>query len=165
MLDEEQNSFGHGMTRDETQEATISWLDSLARWDVFFTGTTHYEASCRSLKRSFERFMRLHYNSISYVYALEPHKHTGFHVHAMFDSPYVINWKTFWRRWFDRYGRARTEPMRHKANVERYVTKYLTKGWSESGRDECVGDPVRNRDHTQGVWWDVKISHRQFKAA
>jgi len=154
-----------GMNGSEARKAeTVRWLDSLAPWDVFFTGTTRYPATCRSLQKSFERFMRIDYNTISYVYTLEPHKDLSFHVHAMFDEPYAMNWKQYWRRWFDRYGRARTEPMRHKADVEAYVTKYLTKEW-DVNKPEMVGDPKVNTSERQTVWWNVKMSHRQFKAA
>ena len=110
--------------------------------------------------------MRKHYNAISYVYCLEPHKDisSGFHVHAMFDEPFALRWKDFWRRWFDRYGRADTTPIRHKADVERYVTKYLTKTW-DVNKEEMVGDNKVNTNCMEEIWWDVKISHREFKAA
>jgi hypothetical protein len=139
----------------------LLWLRNLADWDVFFTGTTRYEATCRSIRKSFERLMRDHYRSISYVYVCEPHKGCGFHVHAMFDQPYVINWKTFWQRWYDQYGRARTEPIRHKADVADYHAKYLTKTWG-NGR-EVFGEPKPSSNHFDEIWWDCKIAHRQFK--
>jgi hypothetical protein len=140
----------------------ISWLDSQADWDVFFTGTTRYIATCRSLRKSFEGFMRSNYKAVSYVYTLEPHVDTGFHVHAMFDEPYLLSWNSFWERWYERYGRARTDPIRHKANVALYVTKYLTKEWDKN-KEELVGDPKVNTDGRKEIWWNVKITERQFK--
>ena len=140
----------------------ISWLDSQADWDVFFTGTTRYMATCRSMRKSFEGFMRRNYKAVSYVYTLEPHVDTGFHVHAMFDEPYVLRWKTFWARWYERYGRARTDPIRSKANVALYVTKYLTKEW-DVNQEELLGDPKVNTDGRKEIWWNVKLTERQFK--
>ena len=145
---------GIGIQEDET----VAWLDSLAPWDVFFTGTCRYVASCRSLKKSYERFMRDNYKSISYVYALEPHKNHGFHVHAMFETPYCMNWKRFWGEWYDKYGINRTEPMRHKPDVESYVSKYIIKEWNKE-------EQLTSVDQNQEIWWNVKISNRQFKTA
>lgn len=147
------------------EAAIIHWLDELANWDVFFTGTTRYPAAAYSLKKSFESFMRRHYRSISYVYTCEPHKNHGFHVHAMFDQPYELRWKTFWRRWFDQYGRADTTPIRHKANVESYVTKYVCKAWDYENEQQ-VGDPWRDPNHKNAIWWNVKLAHqRELRAA
>ncbi len=142
----------------------VHWLDSLARWDVFFTGTTRWEASCRSLKKSYEGFMAKEYGSISYVYSLEPHENHGFHVHAMFEEPFKVDWKGYWAKWFKRFGRMRTEPIKRQADVELYVTKYVIKGW-EQQREEMVGDPWRDTNERNEVWWDVKISQRQFAPA
>ncbi len=143
-------------TTEKEQEALVVWLDSLADWDVFFTGTTRYRASCRSLKKSFERFMSNNYSDISYVYSLEPHGHGGFHVHSMFDSPYVIRWRDFWQKWYARYGRAKTEPMRHKADCELYVAKYVIKQWGNDNQCTTI-----NKD--KEIWWDVQIKNRNFK--
>lgn len=148
--------------KEMTSEEVVVWLDSLAPWETFFTGTTRYAASCRSLKNSYERFMKNNYRSLSYVYSLEPHGHGGFHVHSMFDKQTHVNWKQFWEKWYKRYGRARTEPIRHQANVGSYVTKYIMKGWDAS-REEMVGDPYRDRNERNEVWWNVKISAHQLK--
>ena len=145
-----------------THDDVVIWLDSLAPWEIFFTGTTRYAASSRSLKKSYEGFMKRNYRSISYVYSLEPHSVEGFHVHSMFDKQTHVNWKQFWAKWFKRYGRARTEPIRHQANVGSYVTKYIMKGWN-ADREEMVGDIPRDRNERNDVWWDVKISQHQYK--
>tara|TARA_Y100001934_G_C12111345_1_gene658686 strand:- start:117 stop:602 length:486 start_codon:yes stop_codon:yes gene_type:complete len=144
------------------RESLVRWLDGLADWEVFFTGTTRYSASRLSLKRSYERFMKNNYRHISYVYTLEQFGHGGFHVHSLFTQPFGMDWKKFWRRWFDQYGRARTEPIRHKADVQLYVCKYVTKAWDHN-REELVGDPPRSYKERNEIWWDVKLAGRDLK--
>ena len=125
----------------------IEWIDGLAPWETFFTGTTRYAASNRSLQKTYERFMKHNYPKVSYVYTLEPHSAEGFHVHAMFDEGHDIRWKGFWKKWFDRYGRAKTEPMRHKADVASYVTKYI-----------CKTHETKTHNTKEEIWWDVHLT-------
>lgn len=139
------------------QKEMINWMDSLCPWETFFTGTTTWKSSAECLKRCYEGFMKKHYPAISYAYCLEPFKTRGwvtngmfnpaFHMHAMFDAGHDISWKEFWATWFKKYGRCKTEPIRHKADVQSYVTKYLMKSQDDKtniGRNE--------------IWWDVKLS-------
>tara|TARA_Y100000588_G_scaffold5882_1_gene7126 strand:- start:69 stop:539 length:471 start_codon:yes stop_codon:yes gene_type:complete len=139
------------------RESVVRWLDGLAEWEVFFTGTTRYNASCRSLKKSYERFMKNNYPHISYVYSLEPHSDAGFHVHTLFTQPLGMDWKKFWQRWYDQYGRARTEPIRHKADVQMYVAKYVTKEWNRDLDDK------KTVCHWNEIWWDVKLTGGDLK--
>ena len=136
-----------GCLKEMRTEEMIGWLDSLAPWEIFFTGTTRYAASNRSLQRTFEGFMKRNYKHVSYIYSLEPHMDSGFHVHAMFDEGHRIKWKEFWGQWFERYGRNRTEPITHKADVESYVTKYVMK----------AQDQV-HRNKNEEIWWNVNLS-------
>ena len=91
----------------------VSWLDNLAPWEIFFTGTVrpneffHRDGtedksyiSVKSLQKGYEHFMRKNYPETSHVYVLEPHAGlaTGFHVHAMFDAGHDIWWKDLVRK-------------------------------------------------------------------
>lgn len=139
---------------------TATWVDSLAQWSTFFTGTTHYPSSCRSMGRSFKRFMKSYYPSVSYVYALEPYKDyaTGFHVHAMFANHFHIQWTTFWARWFDRYGRNETTPIQSKPNVVNYITKYVLKQWNRT-----YNPRICRRLVSREIWWDVHLPKSQSR--
>lgn len=130
-----------------TEEELIGWIDGLAPWETFFTGTTRYCASNRSLQKTYERFMKNNYPQISYVYTLEPHSVAGFHVHAMFDEGHDVKWRDFWALWFERYGRAKTEPMNHKADVASYVTKYI-----------CKSHGIKKRNWQEEIWWNVHLT-------
>lgn len=140
----------------------VSWLDSLAPWEIFFTGTVrpklivHRDGtpdksyiSVKSLQKGYESFMRKNYPAISHVYVLEPHAGdaTGFHVHAMFDTGHDIWWKDFWEKWFERFGRNDTQPIKHKADVESYVTKYVMKYHDRKSTRQL-----------KEIWWNVKLS-------
>jgi len=143
---------------EQQKKELVDWLHGLAPWEIFFTGTTRYAAGCASLQRSFVRFMGKEYRDVSYVYTLEPHSSSGFHVHSMFDQGHDIKWTEFWAKWFERFGRNRTEPIIHAADVESYVLKYVAKGWEDEKREEMVGDKWKERHHGKQVWWDVKLS-------
>jgi hypothetical protein len=144
------------------QGEIVSWLDNLAPWEIFFTGTVrpneffHRDGtedksyiSVKSLQKGYEHFMRKNYPEISHVYVLEPHAGlaTGFHVHAMFDAGHDIWWKDFWGKWKERFGRNETQPIRHKADVQSYVTKYVMKYHDKSSTRQL-----------EEVWWNVKLS-------
>ena len=112
------------------EEECIRWIQSMGPWETFWTGTTRYAASRDGLLKSFRKFMREEFPTVSYVAALEPHKDiaTGFHIHCLFDRP--TDW--FWKRgmqskWFDRYGRHKIEKPRSEVNVQQYVIKYVFK--------------------------------------
>lgn len=139
------------------QNEMVKWLDSLAPWKVFFTGSPDFMATKDCLQRCYESFMKKYYPDVSYVYSIEPYVARGwvvqgkfypaFHMHAMFDDGHDIRWKEFWGRWFERYGRARTEPIVHKADVQSYVTKYVMKGHAD-----------KTNNSRREIWWNVKLS-------
>ena len=123
------------------------------RMETSFIGAT-------SLRKSFERFMRETAAGISYVYSLEPHKDAGFHVHAMFAETYGVEkkfWNSFWKKWFNRYGRNRTEPILHEANVYKYVSKYVIKEWG------FKNDKRRTVSKEEEIWWNVKLAQQNFR--
>ena len=135
----------------------IQWMDTLAPWETFFTGTTQWRSSSKCLQRVYESFMKKYYPGVSYVYSLEPHKTRGwvrhgdfypaFHMHSMFDGGHAIEWTKFFERWFGKYGRCSTEPIRHKANVQTYVSKYIMKEQEDESNNQL-----------KELWWDVRLS-------
>lgn len=167
----------------ETKEnpEIVRWLDSLAPWEIFFTGTVkpnpmiHKDGekgfmhiSLKSLQKGYEHFMRKNYPAVSHVYVFEPFggwSGHGFHVHAMFDAGHDIWWKNFHELWKDRFGRNSTEPIKHKADVESYVTKYMMKYHDQ--KDVWPNERVVKNGRLRGrpaepqleeIWYDVKLS-------
>ena len=146
-------SKGENLEQDEM----VKWLDSLAPWDIFFTSSPKFMATKDCLQTIYECFMKNYYPEVSYVYSIEPYTARGwvhqgkfypaFHLHSMFDAGHDIRWTEFWWRWFERYGRAKTEPIKHKADVQSYVTKYIMKGHSD-----------KTNNSRKEIWWNVKLS-------
>lgn len=117
--------------------AMASFVNSLAKWEVFATHTFSWEASQWSADRVYRRFMRESLPSVSYFYALERNPgRNGFHVHAIWDSAEAPR-KATHKDWLERYGRNRIEPIRGVSSVEAYCAKYVCK---------------------EGAWWDVRLS-------
>lgn len=139
------------------KEELIAWMDGLADWKVFFTASPAHDVGCRAMVSMYEKFMSKHYPNVSYVYSIEPYKGRGWHtmedfypavhMHAMFDGGHDIRWKDFWDKWFKLYGRAKTEPIRHKADVATYVSEYILKEQGDESGNE-----------RKELWWDVKLS-------
>ena len=65
-----------------------------------------------------------------------------FHAHSLWVDCASKSRRDVWRTWFDRYGRARIEPVRDKEDVTGYCSKYVTK---------------------QGAWWDLKVQPHLLK--
>ena len=116
--------------KEQEAEECIRWIQSMGPWETFWTGTTRYAASRDGLLKSFRKFMREEFPTVSYVCALEPHKdiNTGFHIHCLFDREPDWFWKRgMQKKWFDRYGRHKIEKPRSEVNVQQYVIKYVFK--------------------------------------
>jgi hypothetical protein len=122
------------------------WVHSLAPWQVISHMTFAWEASIWSGMRCYEKFMRQEMWGVSYFYALEQNPcRDGFHVHALWCDCMNKSRREIWRRWFERYGRARIEPVNSRDDVADYCAKYVTK---------------------EGSWWNVKLvgqRHPAFK--
>jgi hypothetical protein len=118
------------------------WVNMLAPWQVIAHMTFAWEASIWSAQRCYEKFMKRELWGVSYFYALEPNPgRDGYHVHALWCDCQSKSRKEIWRTWFERYGRARIEPINSRDDVADYCAKYVTKGDS---------------------WWNVKMfSHRR----
>jgi len=112
------------------------WVVALAPWDVFFTGTFRFEVRRVDVaSRIAERFFSHNVWRRPVFYAVEWHpRGHGCHVHAVIASSGSCYRRGLWRAWFDRYGRARVEPVRDRDQVGRYCAKYCVKqafrrGW------------------------------------
>ena len=136
------------------EEEMVAWLDGVAPWQTFFTGTTRWQSGNGAMQRAYTRFMAREYPDVSYVYTIEPHHADGFHCHAMFDEGHDIKWTEFWGKWHKRFGRNRTEPIEHKANVQSYVTKYVMKSQQD-----------KRNNHKEEVWWNVWLSRYRARMA
>jgi hypothetical protein len=112
------------------------WVGGLQDWQVIAHLTFSWSASIWSAQRAVERFMR-QMPGVSYFYALEENPgRDGFHVHMLLWSALTIYRREMWAKWFERFGRARIEPVRSHVDVTSYCAKYVCK---------------------EGAWWDVKI--------
>jgi hypothetical protein len=114
---------------DDAQVIEIAnWVRGLAPWSVFMTPTFRWEASLESARRCFEKFMRMQLPEVSYFYAIEENpSRDGHHVHALWADCEAVLRRGVWERWFEKYGRARIEPVRSKDDVTDYCGKYVCK--------------------------------------
>jgi hypothetical protein len=120
-----------------------AWVGGLAEWQVISHLTFRWEASIWAAQRAYEKFMRKELWGVSYFYALEANPaRDGFHAHSLWVGCGGTNRRETWRKWFDRYGRARIEPVRDQGDVTSYCAKYVTK---------------------EGAWWDLKIQRHLRK--
>ena len=113
------------------------WVHGLKPWEVIANMTFVWECSLDSATRCHEKFMKRELPSVSYFYALEANPgRKGYHIHALFSDTYGVRRSLVWKKWFDKYGRNRIEPVKSKMNVTSYVSKYVTK---------------------EGAWWNLQI--------
>ena len=143
--------------KTEEHQALVSWLDEIAPWETFFTASPIRRMGTKALVNTFERFMAKNYKNVSYAYSIEPYTTRGWvrygefypamHMHAMFDAGHDIKWTKFWEKWYGLYGRCKTEPIRHPADVESYVAKYMMKHQHDKYNNE-----------RKEIWWDVHLS-------
>jgi hypothetical protein len=122
----------------DTQKIQMAcWVNNLAPWQIIAHHTFEWAASVWSARKSFERFMTKEVHDVSYFYAVEQNpSRDGHHVHALWSDCVGVQRSEIWKRWFDRYGRNRIEPVRRVADVAAYCSKYVTKNCG---------------------WWDAKI--------
>lgn len=120
----------------------VEWIHTLAPWEVMATFTFRWQSSLDSTRRIFEKFMARKLPQISYFYSVEGNPcRDGFHVHSLWGDSRGVFRKDVWADWFQRYGRARIEPVRSVRDSEDYASKYLCK---------------------PNAWWNVKLQwHRR----
>lgn len=118
-----------------------TWVHGLAPWEVISHLTFKWEASFESGRKCYEKFMRKHLPRVSYFYALEQNpSRDGCHVHALWADAQNVYRREAWQTWFNKYGRARIEPVNSAEDVSAYCAKYCSKAAS---------------------WWNVKLQwHR-----
>jgi len=105
------------------------WVQGLASWDIFFTGTFRWTCSEASAQRIFERWVGKVQPGVPTLYGLDPNPSGdgGHHVHGLLASSDAYR-KALWEDWFNRYGRARLEPIANIGGVSGYVAKYPLTG-------------------------------------
>lgn len=118
-------------------QAMATWVHQLAPWEVIGHFTFVWESSLTAAQRAFEKFMARNLRDVSYFYAVEQNPNRGgHHVHALWADCVGVRRKEMWKRWFDRYGRARIEPINSRFDVVNYCSKYVSK---------------------EGAWWNLKL--------
>ena len=118
------------------------WVHNLADWKVISHLTFAWEARLDSAQRCYEKFMARHLPDVSYFYALERNPaRDGYHVHALWADTIGVYRRSAWQKWFERFGRARIEPVRDRNDVSDYCSKYVSKERS---------------------WWNVKLVEPTF---
>jgi hypothetical protein len=124
--------------------AMVSWVDSLAPWEVISHLTFRWEVSLDAARRGYERFMSRALPHLSYFYAEEANpSRDGYHIHALWGDCKTLYRREAWATWFERFGRARIEPVRDRGDVAGYCAKYVTK---------------------ERAWWNVKLQWHRSQA-
>jgi len=114
-----------------------SWLGAMRPWQVISHLTFPWEASVWSAKRCYEKFMSKELRGTEFFYSPEPNPNReGFHIHALWYCSKEIERRLAWSQWFQRYGRARIEPVRSNEDVTNYCSKYVVK---------------------EAEWWGIKL--------
>lgn len=127
--------------KTELVDAMADWVHGLSAWQIFMTGTFAFErgVSLPSSIRAFEKYRRRALRDCDVFVAHEAHPGGhGTHVHALINSGGTELRRTqLWADWKSHYGRARIEPIRSRADVEKYCSSYV----------------VKDRD----AWWDFAL--------
>lgn len=125
------------------------WVEHLASWDMFFTGTFAREGvSVASASKSFELFCRKFLRQRPAIYFIEGNPTRGdggHHVHALVESCGCRR-EGIWELWFQKHGFARVLPITAIGGVAGYCAKlapYVTKSQVKGG-----------------LWWNVLNGHR-----
>lgn len=109
----------------------VQWIESLVApdgWEVMSTFTFRWQASAASAQRCFTRWIRKRLPGVSYFYAIEANpSRDGNHVHSLWADASGVNRRVVWSEVFERWGRARIEPVRSKRDSSDYASKYLCK--------------------------------------
>jgi len=128
----------------EDHRQMADWVNMLAPWEVFATGTFRYEAGMWSANKAWKKVLNGQLARCSCFYALERNpSRDGYHIHALLGDCTAIFFKDVWAQWFQRYGRFHSEPVRHYGDVSRYCSKYVCK---------------------RSAWWDVRLQWHRFQA-
>ena len=101
--------------------------------------------------KAFRRFMLRGFADCDYFVAVEPNPSSdGHHLHGLIWRAEELFRSGMWRKWFDRFGRARVEPVHDQGQVVSYCSKYNVKRIFAQGSDLTWDICVRQPITTQG---------------
>jgi len=113
---------------ERERDALYSFVRTMAPWELFFTGTFSKPCGLFEAGKIFEAFMDREVPRVSYFYAVEKNPGgLGHHIHGLLYGTKDLRRCVVWKKWFDRYGRNRLEPIRNHKSVTDYSTKYVIK--------------------------------------
>lgn len=128
----------------------VRWVRELADWKVMATLTFRWESSVWSAMRAYKKFMAKRLPGVSYYAVTERNpSRDGYHLHALWADCKTVSRKDQWAAWFEKFGRARIEPVRDENDVSGYASKYLCK------EDSFLEIVLRSH-------WRDKLSGKQF---
>lgn len=114
----------------EQREQYANWLSS-EKWDYFFTGTFgDGDYTPNSARRAGQRFFKKFPSRELVILFIESGKLYGkVHLHGLLRFNFIDRptAQTIWKRWFDKYGRAKVEIIESREAVSSYCCKYVTK--------------------------------------
>jgi len=109
----------------------VRWLEELAPWDVYFTGTFKWPRVSQDwAAKVTESFMARFQPRVPVFYAVERNPglcDQGNHVHAILATTKGCYRKQMWHGWFSRFGVARVLPITAVGGVAGYCAKYVLK--------------------------------------
>jgi len=86
--------------------------------------------------KAFRNFMVRGFVDCDYFVAVEPNPSSdGHHLHGLIWRKEELFRSGMWRKWYDRFGRARIEPVRDQGQVVSYCSKYNVKRIFAQGSD------------------------------
>ena len=154
------NDLMKNLVTDEYRTIFVKWICSLKEWEWWFTGTFRYECALEPAKRAFRRFVKREMGKgVSYIYVCESNcGRSGYHIHALFADCEGIRRKRIWKKWFDRYGRARILPVDPAKGLgtQYYLSKYLSKDFSDTGPNPEFGKKL-----PQPTDWNIHLKEDQ----
>lgn len=121
--------------------AYAEWVQGLAPWNTFFTGTFRAVEVSRggftvavgksepSASRCFKRFVARQVPGARAFYGIDPNPaRDGHHVHGLMVLPASQRRKELWKAWYDKHGVNRIEPIKAIGGVSGYCAKYPLSG-------------------------------------
>jgi len=136
-----------GVSLNEAEKANLAlrggWVSFLGgyRWDwlgtfTFREGRVHAEAADKLFRVFISKANRVKYGrrwhkkglGISWVRGLERQRRGTLHYHALLSGVGELRRLTYMDLWNELAGFAKIEPPRSRADVVRYVSKYVVKG-------------------------------------
>lgn len=141
-LDEMQRILrGRNVDAIAKETAYAEWVQSLAPWSTFFTGTFRNMEVSRggftydvgyseaSAGKSFERWMKRRLPGVRGFYGVDPNpSRDGHHIHGLLELSSDVRRKELWADWWERYGTNRIEPIEAIGGCSGYCAKYPLSG-------------------------------------